>query len=88
MLSCRMLGHRFRFSTQGERMLWECERGCGTRGALLYPSAAQAERCARAYDRDDRPEGGWLGALLQLVRRRGEGSPRGRREGLRADRAR
>jgi hypothetical protein len=54
MVSCRVLGHRFRFSSEGEVMRWECARGCGAEGSKRYPSAEQAAHYARAFDREDR----------------------------------
>jgi hypothetical protein len=56
MLRCRLLGHRFRFASEGETMRWRCERGCGAGGAKHYADAADAERYARAFDREDRAE--------------------------------
>jgi hypothetical protein len=56
MLSCRVLGHRYRFSSDGATMRWDCERGCGAGGSKRYAFAADAERYARAFDRDDRRE--------------------------------
>jgi hypothetical protein len=52
--SCRVLGHRWRFSAEGDVMRWECERGCGASGSKRYPSAEQAAHYARAFDREDR----------------------------------
>ncbi|MEA2256154.1 MAG: hypothetical protein QOG35_2199, partial [Solirubrobacteraceae bacterium] len=28
MLRCRLLGHRYRFRSEGDTMRWRCERGC------------------------------------------------------------
>jgi hypothetical protein len=72
MLRCRVLGHRFRFSSEGETMRWACER-CGfVGGEKRYPSAEQAARFARGLDREDRDELGRrapLGLLpLRLLR--------------------
>jgi hypothetical protein len=53
MLRCRLLGHRFRFSSEGATMRWRCERGCGAGGEKRYASAADAARYARAFDRED-----------------------------------
>lgn len=54
-------------------MHWECERGCGERGAKHYASAADAARYARAFDREDRDELGRRPLLsllpLRLARR-------------------
>jgi hypothetical protein len=56
MLRCRLLGHRFRFSSDGDTMRWRCERGCGAEGAKRYPTAADASLYARALDREDRAD--------------------------------
>lgn len=53
-LSCRLLGHRYRFSADGRAMHWSCERGCGAGGSKDYATAADAARFARAFDREDR----------------------------------
>lgn len=56
-LLCRLLGHRFRFTSEHEVMRWTCERdGCGAGGAKRYPSAEQAARFAGAFDVEDRRE--------------------------------
>ena len=72
MMRCRLLGHRFRFSSDGPTMRWTCERGCGAEGEKRYPSAADAARLARAFDREDRHDLGRrapLGLLpLRLIR--------------------
>jgi hypothetical protein len=56
MLRCRLLGHRFRFSSEGQTMRWECQRGCGVGGTKAYASAADARRYAAAFDREDRAD--------------------------------
>ncbi|HEX2409786.1 MAG TPA: hypothetical protein VHJ39_01360 [Solirubrobacteraceae bacterium] len=56
MVRCRLLGHRFRFSSDGPTMRWTCERDCGAGGEKRYPSAADAARYARAFDREDRKD--------------------------------
>jgi hypothetical protein len=53
MLACRVYGHRWRFSTEGPVMRWQCGRGCGASGSKRYPSAAQAARYAAEFDRED-----------------------------------
>jgi hypothetical protein len=53
-LRCRLLGHRHRFWSEGETMHWACERGCGLSGEKRYATATEAERFARAFDREDR----------------------------------
>jgi hypothetical protein len=35
-------------------MRWACERGCGAGGCKRYATAAEADRYARAFDREDR----------------------------------
>ena len=53
-------------------MLWHCARGCGTEGSKRYPTAQDAERYARAFDREDQADMGRrapLGLLpLRLLR--------------------
>jgi hypothetical protein len=66
MVSCRVLGHRWRFSAEGEVMRWDCERGCGASGSKRYPSAEQAARYARAFDREDRDATGRRPLLSML----------------------
>jgi hypothetical protein len=72
MLSCRLLGHRFRFSSEGATMRWTCERGCGAGGEKRYRTAAEAARFAAAFDREDRHDLGRrapIGLLpLKLIR--------------------
>jgi hypothetical protein len=77
-LACRIFGHRYRFAAEGETMRWTCGR-CGTAGGeKTYASAAEAQRYARAFDREDRDDLGrraplvaGLGIrLFRLVRRR------------------
>jgi hypothetical protein len=84
MLRCRALGHRFRFSSTGEVMRWECERGCGAVGQKRYASAADAARYAAAFDREDREDIGRRAPLvaglpLRIARAlRGSGRSSGR----------
>jgi hypothetical protein len=54
MLRCRLLGHRLRFTSEGETMRWTCRRGCGAGGEKVYATAEQASRYAAAFDREDR----------------------------------
>jgi hypothetical protein len=58
MLACRVFGHRWRFSAEGETMRWSCARGCGAGGEKRYDSAERAARYARAFDREDREDVG------------------------------
>jgi hypothetical protein len=67
MLRCRVLGHRLRFRADGATMRWHCERGCGEEGAKVYPSAADASRYARAFDREDRENLGRRAPLIGLL---------------------
>ena len=66
MLSCRLLGHRYRFRAEGQTMLWNCERGCGAGGSKEYASSTEAARYASAFDREDRTELGRRAPLLGL----------------------
>jgi hypothetical protein len=72
MLRCRMLGHRFRFSSEGQTMRWSCERCGAPGGEKRYPTAEQAAHFAHAFDGEDRDELGRrapLGLLpLKLLR--------------------
>jgi len=78
-LGCRVLGHRYRFTSEGTTMRWDCERDCAAGGSKHYPTATEASRYAEALDREDRRELGRrapIGLLpLRLVR-----ALRGRRE--------
>jgi hypothetical protein len=53
-LACRVLGHRYRFTSEGATMRWRCQRDCGAGGEKHYASAEAAARYATAFDRDDR----------------------------------
>jgi hypothetical protein len=65
-LTCRLLGHRYRFRAEGPAMLWTCERECGARGSKEYATAAEAARYAAAFDREDRAELGRRAPLLGM----------------------
>jgi hypothetical protein len=65
-LRCRLAGHRFTFAADGATMRWTCERGCGAAGEKTYPSAADAERYARAFDRRDTEDLGRRAPLVAL----------------------
>jgi hypothetical protein len=74
-----MLGHRWRFTAEGEMMRWACERECGAGGEKVYDSPERAARYATAFDREDRSDIGRRPLLsllpLKLARRsRGRGS--------------
>lgn len=47
-------------------MRWRCER-CGDGGEKIYPSAAEAQRYARAFDREDREDLGRRAPLIGLL---------------------
>jgi hypothetical protein len=66
MLRCRILGHRFRFSSEGDTMSWRCERGCGAGGSKRYASIEKAELFARAFDRHDSEDLGRRAPLVGL----------------------
>ncbi len=72
MLRCRLLGHRFRFSSDDTTMRWTCERQCGAGGEKRYVTAEDAARYAGAFDQEDRQDLGRrapLGLLpLRLIR--------------------
>ncbi|MFF4232011.1 hypothetical protein [Streptomyces sp. NPDC001820] len=66
MLCCRLLGHHFRFSSDGDTMHWQCVRGCGAGGTKSYPSAEDAQRYARAFDHEDSEDLGRRAPLVGL----------------------
>ncbi|HET8558444.1 MAG TPA: hypothetical protein VFL58_14150 [Gaiellaceae bacterium] len=66
MLSCRLVGHRYRFQAEGRTMRWSCERGCGAGGSKEYESADEATRYAAAFDREDRDEVGRRAPFLGM----------------------
>jgi hypothetical protein len=66
MLRCKTLGHRFRFTSEGETMRWDCARGCGAGGSKRYATAVDAARYARAFDREDREDLGRRAPLVGL----------------------
>jgi hypothetical protein len=53
MLRCRALSHHVRFVADGACLRWHCDRCGEALGVRHYPSAALAERYARALDRGD-----------------------------------
>ncbi|HEU5363398.1 MAG TPA: hypothetical protein VFU56_08635 [Gaiellaceae bacterium] len=77
-LACRVFGHRYRFAAEGATMRWACERCGAPGGEKAYGSAAEAQRFARAFDREDREDLGRRAPLvaglglrvLRLLRRR------------------
>jgi hypothetical protein len=80
-LRCRVLGHRFRFSSEGDTMSWHCQRDCGAGGVKRYATAEQAERYARAFDREDREDLGRRAPLIGLLPLRIVRALRDRRRG-------
>jgi hypothetical protein len=82
-LRCRLLGHRFRFTSDGCTMRWQCQRGCGAGGAKDYATAADAQRYASGLDREDREDLGRHAPLIaglplrimRLVRQRRRAEP-------------
>jgi hypothetical protein len=56
MLRCRALGHRYRFTSEGHTMRWDCERCGAVGGEKRYPDAERAALYAHAFDREDRHE--------------------------------
>ncbi|HET7567377.1 MAG TPA: DUF1660 family phage protein [Gaiellaceae bacterium] len=67
MLTCRLLGHRFRFAAEGATMRWTCERCGAPGGEKTYASPEEAERFARAFDREDRDDLGRRAPLVGLL---------------------
>jgi hypothetical protein len=67
MLRCRLLGHRFRFSSDGDVMRWRCQRGCGAGGTKQYATTEDAHRYSRAFDREDREDLGRRAPLIGLL---------------------
>jgi len=72
-LGCRLLGHRYRFTSEGPVMRWRCERGCGAAHEKRYATPEEAAHFARAFDREDREDLGRRPLLsllpLSLARR-------------------
>jgi hypothetical protein len=66
MMTCRIFGHRFRFTAQDTTVTWRCQRGCAAGGAKKYSSAVAALRYATAFDREDRAEIGRRAPLIGL----------------------
>jgi hypothetical protein len=66
-VACRLFGHRHRFAAEGATMRWSCERCGADGGEKTYGSAAEAERFARAFDREDREDLGRRAPLIGLL---------------------
>ncbi|TDC56196.1 hypothetical protein E1281_08360 [Actinomadura sp. KC345] len=80
MMRCLLLGHDHRFTAEGETMRWHCARGCGTGGEKVYPTASDARRYARAFDRKDTEDAGKRAPLIGLFPLRLLRAMRGRRD--------
>lgn len=63
-LTCRLLGHRFRFRAEGSTMRWSCARCGADGGAKEYATADEAARYARGFDREDRDDIGRRAPLI------------------------
>ena len=66
-LACRVFGHRYRFRADGPTMTWACERCAAPGGEKTYGSPEEAERYARAFDREDRSNLGRRAPLVGLL---------------------
>jgi hypothetical protein len=66
MLSCRLLGHRYRFTAAGPTMTWACARCGQVGGTKTYASAEEAARYARGLDREDRDDLGRRAPFVAL----------------------
>ena len=49
-LACRLLGHRWRFTSQGRTLRWDCVRCAASGGSKTYDSAAAARHYALAFE--------------------------------------
>jgi hypothetical protein len=78
MLRCRLVGHRFRFTSEGTTMHWRCQRGCGAEDSKRYATPEEAARYAAAFDREDRDDLGRRSLLSLLPLRIARGLRRGR----------
>jgi hypothetical protein len=67
MLGCRVFGHRYRFSTEGATMHWQCQRCGHPGGSKEYASPEEATRFAEAFDREDSEQLGRNKFLVSLV---------------------
>jgi hypothetical protein len=66
-VKCRVFGHRYRFRADDRTMTWACERCAALGGTKAYDTAAEAERYARAFDREDRSDLGRRAPLVGLL---------------------
>jgi len=82
MRACKLLGHSYRFTAEGETMHWACTRGCGEGGSKRYASASDAQRYARVFDQRDAEKLGKRPLLsllpLWLARKAGDRASRRR----------
>ena len=67
MVACRVLGHRYRFRSDGPTMTWACERCGHVGGAKEYASGEEARKYATAFDREDRDALGRRAPLVGLL---------------------
>ena len=77
-LTCRILGHRYRFWHVGAELRWRCERECGAEGSKEYATPEDAARYAAAFDREDGDDTGRrasLSMLFERLTRRGRRRP-------------
>ena len=66
-LQCRVFGHQPAFRAEGRTMHWACGR-CGHPGGTKeYPSAADAQRYAVAFNKRDADDLGKRAPLLGLL---------------------
>jgi hypothetical protein len=65
-VSCQVLGHRFRFSSEGATMTWTCER-CGESRSKTYRTSDEAAMYARSFDRDPSANLGRRAPLIGLL---------------------
>jgi hypothetical protein len=81
MRACKLLGHAYRFTAEGETMRWACDR-CGEGGSKRYASAEDARRYAQSFDQRDAEKLGKRPLLsllpLWLARKAGDRASRRR----------
>ncbi len=66
MLSCRLFGHKLGFTTKGRTMRWGCERCGQVIGSKDYPTEAEAQHYAAAFDRRDTDDLGRRAPLIGM----------------------
>jgi hypothetical protein len=65
-MACTVFGHKPEFWTEGSTMRWACER-CGLQaGSKTYPSSAEAEHLAAAFNRRDNEDLGKRAPLIGM----------------------